>query len=144
VVLADDSVVSPFRKQERRIVRLRKCDGAGGSEGEDVLAEREREHVWREAVFCRGVMVPLLGECYIQPPTAARMDRSEVRRLDQMLRTQRPGSPWDAIAVNYTRNAGTYCLHLECIFTAVRTSNLKHPNFSSSSVLRDGLWQVLH
>ncbi|XP_021916439.1 inositol-pentakisphosphate 2-kinase [Zootermopsis nevadensis] len=76
--------------QERKIVRLRKCDGAGGNEGEDVLAEREREHVWREAVFCRGVMVPLLGECYIQPPTAARMDRGEVRRLDQMLRTQRP------------------------------------------------------
>ncbi|XP_033606508.1 inositol-pentakisphosphate 2-kinase isoform X2 [Cryptotermes secundus] len=76
--------------QERRIVRLRKCDGADGSEGEDILGEREREHVWREAVFCRGVMVPLLGECYIQPPTAACMDRAEVRRLDQILRTQRP------------------------------------------------------
>lgn len=76
--------------QERRIVRLRKCDGADGNVEEDVLADREWEHVWREAVFCRGIMVPLLGECYIQPPTAARMDRAEVRRLDQMLRTQRP------------------------------------------------------
>jgi hypothetical protein len=73
-------------------VRLRKCDGAGWNEGEDVLEEREREHVWREAVFCRGIMVPLLGDCYIQPPTAAQMDRAEVRRLDQMLRTQRPGN----------------------------------------------------
>ena len=73
-------------------MRLRKCDAAGGNEEEeDVLAEREWEHVWREAVFCRGVMVPLLGERYIQPPTAARMDRAEVRRLDQMLWTQRPG-----------------------------------------------------
>jgi hypothetical protein len=88
----DDPTVSPFSKQERRIVRLRKCDGADGGEGEDVLAEREREHVWREAVFCRGVMVPLLGDCYIQPPTAACMDRAEVKRLDQMLRTQRPGN----------------------------------------------------
>lgn len=76
--------------QERKIVRLRKCDGAGGIESEEVLAEREREHVWREAVFCRGIMVPLLGDCYIQPPTAARMDRAEVRRLDQTVRTQRP------------------------------------------------------
>ena len=83
---------SSLRQQERRIVRLRKCDAAGGNEEEeDVLAEREWEHVWREAVFCRGVMVPLLGERYIQPPTAARMDRAEVRRLDQMLWTQRPG-----------------------------------------------------
>ena len=72
-------------------MRLRKCDAAGGNEEEGVLAEREWEHVWREAVFCRGVMVPLLGERYIQPPTAARMDRAEVRRLDQMLWTQRPG-----------------------------------------------------
>ena len=82
---------SSLRKQERRIVRLRKCDSFGGNEEDDVLAEREWEHVWREAVFCRGVMVPLLGERYIQPPTAARMDCAEVRRLDQMLRTQRPG-----------------------------------------------------
>jgi hypothetical protein len=74
-------------------VRLRKCDGADGSEGEDVVAEREREHVWREAVFCRGVMVPLLGECYIQPPAAACMDRAEVKCLDHILRTQRPGNP---------------------------------------------------
>jgi hypothetical protein len=92
MVCFDDSTVSPLPKQERRIVRLRKCDGADGSEGEDVLAEREREHVWREAVFCRGVMVPLLGECYIQPPTAACMDRAEVRLLDQILRKQRPGN----------------------------------------------------
>jgi hypothetical protein len=82
---------SSLCQQERRIVRLRKCDAAGGNEEEGVLAEREWEHVWREAVFCRGVMVPLLGERYIQPPTAARMDRAEVRRLDQMLWTQRPG-----------------------------------------------------
>ena len=73
--------------QERKIVRLRKCDGV---ESEEVLAEREREHVWREAVFCRGIMVPLLGDCYIQPPTAARMDRAELKRLDQTLRSQRP------------------------------------------------------
>lgn len=100
MVFVDDSPVSSFRNQERKIVRLRKCDGAGGNEGEDVLAEREREHVWREAVFCRGVMVPLLGECYIQPPTAARMDRGEVRRLDQMLRTQRPGIPYNSNALS--------------------------------------------
>ncbi|XP_069694076.1 inositol-pentakisphosphate 2-kinase isoform X2 [Periplaneta americana] len=76
--------------QERKILRLRKCDGDVAKEAEDLLAEREREHVWREAVFCRGIMAPLLGECYIQPPTAARMDRAEVKRLDQILRTQRP------------------------------------------------------
>jgi hypothetical protein len=93
--------VSSLRKQERRIVRLRKCDGADGNVEEDVLADREWEHVWREAVFCRGIMVPLLGECYIQPPTAARMDRAEVRRLDQMLRTQRPGKHlcWPSLRV---------------------------------------------
>lgn len=86
-----------FGEQERKILRLRKCDGDVAKEAEDLLAEREREHVWREAVFCRGIMAPLLGECYIQPPTAARMDRAEVKRLDQILRTQRPGNSADCI-----------------------------------------------
>ncbi|PSN55213.1 hypothetical protein C0J52_00612 [Blattella germanica] len=75
---------------EHKIVRLRKCDGAGSNEPEEVLAERDREHVWREAVFCRGIMVPLLGNAYIQPPTAARMDRAEVKVLDQAVRMHRP------------------------------------------------------
>jgi hypothetical protein len=47
--------------------------------------------VWREVLFCRHVMVPLLGSCYLQPPAAARIDSSEVRQLSANLQSQRPG-----------------------------------------------------
>ncbi|XP_067011376.2 inositol-pentakisphosphate 2-kinase [Anabrus simplex] len=74
--------------QERKIVRLRKYESTGVRGTED----EERERVVRETLFCRGMMVPLLGACYIQPPTAAYLELGDVRWLDQMLRPQRPVS----------------------------------------------------
>lgn len=73
--------------QERKIVRLRKNENGIVS---DVREEEERDRVLRETVFCRCIMVPLIGEVYIQPPLAAFMEEEEVVCLDRTLRAQRP------------------------------------------------------
>lgn len=56
------------------------------------LRKEEFNRVWREVLFCRTVMVPLLGKAYIQPPIPAKVDQEEIEYLDNELRNQRPGN----------------------------------------------------
>lgn len=56
------------------------------------MQTEEVERVWREALFCCTVMVPLLGTAYIQPPIPAFINPSEISQLNDELLSQRPGT----------------------------------------------------
>lgn len=69
--------------QKRRIIRLRKSSP-------NEKREEEEERMWREVEFCRGVMLPLLGDRFVYVPTVVRLEESELLDMNDSLKTFRP------------------------------------------------------
>lgn len=69
--------------KERKIIRLRKSL-PNEKNGE------EQERIWREFDFCKGVMLPLLGERFVHVPAVVRLQHSELLELNESLKTCRP------------------------------------------------------
>lgn len=72
--------------QNRVILRLHKTRRDSPALGN--LEFEEMNRVCREALFCRKVMVPLLGKAYIQPPSVGRVPDKEIQQLDHILLPQ--------------------------------------------------------
>ncbi|XP_075227368.1 inositol phosphate kinase 1 [Lycorma delicatula] len=74
--------------QERLILRLHKWER--DKEITPQIECDEEDRIWREVLFCRSVMVPLLGNAYIQPPRPACLDNQDLVELDKALQPLRP------------------------------------------------------
>lgn len=81
--------------KERKILRLRKSL-PNEKNGEEL------ERIWREMDFCKGVMLPLLGERFVNVPTVVRLQQSELLELNDLLKSFRPV---------YRHNKGLYADH---------------------------------
>lgn len=77
--------------QQRCVLRLRKHDSSDlYINRTDASTDKHIDIASREALFCRMVMVPLLGEAYIQPPAVVVLDQREIEQLEGALHSHRP------------------------------------------------------
>ncbi|KAL0266489.1 UNVERIFIED_CONTAM: hypothetical protein PYX00_009009 [Menopon gallinae] len=69
--------------KERKIIRLRKSTPSE-------KPETEEKRIWRELDFCRGIMLPLLGERFVPVPTVVRLYPQELSEVNRTLMAIRP------------------------------------------------------